>query len=40
MQIELVNRKKWMTYVKLSPAIADCIVNFCNPTRESDQMAV
>ena len=33
MQIELLNRKKWMTYVELATAMADCIVNFYNPLR-------
>jgi transposase InsO family protein len=31
MQIELLNRKKWMTYVELATAMADYIVNFYNP---------
>ena len=29
MQTELLNRKKWMTYVELATAMADYIVNFC-----------
>src|SRR5665213_2387888 len=33
MQIELLNRKKWMTYVELATAMADYIVNFYNPLR-------
>ena len=33
MQIELLNRKSWMTYVELATAMADYIVNFYNPTR-------
>ena len=33
MQIELLNRKRWTTYVELATAMADCIDNFYNPTR-------
>jgi putative transposase len=33
MQIELLNRKRWMTYVELATAMADFIVNFYNPVR-------
>ena len=33
MQIELLNRKKWMTYVELATAMADYIINFYNPLR-------
>jgi len=33
MQIELLSRKKWMTYVELASAMADYIVNFYNPLR-------
>jgi len=33
MQIELLNWKKWMTYVELATAMADYIVNFYNPLR-------
>jgi putative transposase len=32
-QIELLNRKAWMTYVELATAMADYIVNFYNPLR-------
>ena len=38
MQIELLNRKKWMTYVELAGAIADYIVNFYNPTRRHSSL--
>ena len=30
MQIELLNRKKWMCVPELSVALADYIENFCN----------
>lgn len=33
MQVELLNRKKWTTVVKLSIAMADFIVNFYNVER-------
>ena len=33
MQIELLNRKKWMAYVELATAMADYIVTFYNPLR-------
>ena len=33
MQIELLNRQKWLTYVELATAMADYIVNFYNPLR-------
>ena len=33
MQIELLNRQKWMTYVELASAMADYFVNFYNPAR-------
>ena len=33
MQIELLNRKKWMTYVELATAMGDYLVNFYNPHR-------
>jgi transposase InsO family protein len=38
MQIELLNRKKWLTYVELSTAIADYIVNFYNPMRRHSSL--
>jgi transposase InsO family protein len=38
MQIELLNRKKWMTYVELASAIADYIVNFYNPMRRHSSL--
>ena len=38
MQIELLNRKKWLTYIELSTAIADYIVNFYNPTRRHSSL--
>jgi putative transposase len=38
MQIELLNRKKWLTYVELATAIADYIVNFYNPTRRHSSL--
>jgi putative transposase len=38
MQIELLNRKKWMTYVELSTAIADYIVNFYNSARRHSSL--
>jgi transposase InsO family protein len=38
MQIELLNRKKWMTYVELATAMADYIVNFCNPLRRHSSL--
>ena len=33
MQIELLDRKKWMTFVELATAIADYIENFYNSAR-------
>lgn len=33
MQVELLNRKKWLTYVELATAMADYIENFYNPLR-------
>lgn len=33
MQIELLNRQKWLTVVELSSAMADYIENFYNETR-------
>jgi transposase InsO family protein len=38
MQIELLDRKKWMTYVELSTAMADYIVNFYNPLRRHSSL--
>ena len=38
MQIELLNRKKWMTYVELAAAMADYIVNFYNPSRRHSSL--
>jgi putative transposase len=38
MQIELLNRRKWMTYVELAAAIADYIVNFYNPSRRHSSL--
>lgn len=38
MQIELLNRKKWMTYVELATAIADYIENFYNPSRRHSSL--
>jgi len=38
MQIELLNRQKWMTYVELSTAMADYIVNFYNPLRRHSSL--
>ena len=38
MQIELINRKKWMTNVELLSAIADYIVNFYNPSRRRSSL--
>ncbi len=37
-QIELLNRKKWMTYVELATAMADYIVNFYNPLRRHSSL--
>jgi transposase InsO family protein len=39
MQIELLNRKKWMTYVELATAMADYIVNFYNPLRRHSSLS-
>ena len=33
MQIELLNRQRWLTFVELSPAMADYIENFYNHQR-------
>ena len=38
MQIELLNRKKWMTYVELATAMADYIVNY-NPLRRHSSLS-
>lgn len=38
MQIELLDRKKWLTYVELASAIADYIVNFYNPARRHSSL--
>jgi putative transposase len=38
MQIELLNRKKWMTFVELATAMADYIVNFYNPHRRHSSL--
>ena len=38
MQIELLNRKKWMTYVELATAMVDYIVNFYNPLRRHSSL--
>jgi len=38
MQIELLNRQKWMTYVELSVAMADYIVNFYNQQRRHSSL--
>jgi putative transposase len=38
MQIELLNRQSWMTYVELATAMADYIVNFYNPLRRHSSL--
>jgi putative transposase len=38
MQIELLNRQKWTTYVELATAMADYIVNFYNPARRHSSL--
>ena len=38
MQIELLNRKRWLTYVELATAMADYIVNFYNPMRRHSSL--
>lgn len=38
MQIELLNRKTWMTHVELATAMADYIVNFYNPIRRHSSL--
>jgi len=39
MQIELLNRKRWITNVELSVAIADYIENFYNPQRRHSSLS-
>jgi putative transposase len=38
MQIELLNRQKWLTCVELAHAIADYIINFYNPSRRHSSL--
>ncbi len=38
MQIELLDRKRWMTHVELATAMADYIENFYNPTRRHSSL--
>ncbi len=38
MQIELLNRQRWLTYVELATAMADWIVNFYNPLRRHSSL--
>ena len=38
MQIELLHRKKWLTYVELATAMADYIVNIYNPMRRHSSL--
>ncbi len=38
MQIELLNRRKWMTFVELAGAMADYIENFYNPCRRHSSL--
>ena len=38
MQIELLNRQRWMTIVELSSAMADYIENFYNPQRRHSSL--
>jgi putative transposase len=38
MQIELLNRQKWLTVVELSSAMADYIENFYNETRRHSSL--
>lgn len=38
MQIELLNRKSWMTHVELAMAMADFIENFYNPMRRHSSL--
>ena len=39
MQIELLNRQKWLTVVELSTAMADYIENFYNPARRHSSIS-
>ena len=39
MQIELLNRQRWITNVQLSLAIADYIENFYNPQRRHSSLS-
>ena len=39
MQIELLNRQRWITKVQLSLAIADYIENFYNPKRRHSSLS-
>ena len=38
MQIELLNRQRWVTVVELSAAMADYIENFYNPARRHSSL--
>ena len=38
-KIELLNRKKWLTYVELATAMADYIVNLYNPQRRHSSLS-
>ena len=38
MQVELLNRKKWITIVELSVAMADYICNFYNAERRHSSL--
>jgi transposase InsO family protein len=38
MQIELLNRQRWITIVELSAAMADYIENFYNPARRHSSL--
>jgi hypothetical protein len=38
MQIELLNRQKWRTFVELAEGIADYIENFYNPARRDSSL--
>jgi transposase InsO family protein len=38
MQIELLNRKRWVTFVELATAMADYIENFYNPSRRHSSL--
>ena len=39
MQIELLNRQKWITVVELATAMADYIENFYNPDRRHSSLS-